>query len=71
MAAALIVFALYVFLHKERKETIRKDLYDKNEKLASFTLKDLLKVSVPIFFLGLANQLIFRKEVSGVTDEQT
>lgn len=71
MAAALIVFALYVFLHKERKETIRKDLYDKNEKLASFTLKDLLKVSVPIFFLGLANQLIFREEVSGVTDEQT
>lgn len=66
---SLIVLALYVFVHKERRETIRKDLVgSENAEIASFGLKDLLRMSAAILFLGLANQIIFRQEVSGIED---
>lgn len=69
---SLVVLALYVFAHKERKETIRKDISESQDlTIGSFKFKDLLRMSVAILFLGLANQIIFRQEVSGIENSST
>ncbi len=69
---SFVVLIGYVFFHKERKETIRKDnVSEKNSSLESLKLKDLFKMSWAILFIGLANQLVFRQEVAKIQDGNT
>lgn len=76
LVGAIILLGLtilfYAIFHKENKQSIRLDnVVEDNKKIAQMTLIDVFRMSSVILFIGMANQLIFRKSVTMVSNSTT